>query len=354
MKILAMSSMVIDKDHYILTSISSLGMWPVPGEIRTKEENGDFDLLMNHLQHGKGVWVSRVKGSISIIDIHLTEKLWDARALAFAPHDRCDAHSKLTNFCFKNDLLPVPTVREDGPVMAQGRLAGALQELFERGDEKECEGWLEMKTQLERIIRKRMAERNEADYHETCDRCRLIGPPNSQRESSLQGDILLRTPPEMDETAIRAYPTRDDFMIVDYHTKRKGKGRCFRGCTKSACTFACGVDPSKAWYKSMSPLKYMTKCLFVSESDSKSRSEAESQGISDEDTSDAKSREKSHNAVRSSTRHLPYWPHNWEIKCNDSKKCNDPKWKGFKCPYTETTCPGTFPECPHVIYQKPG
>ncbi|KAH7391249.1 hypothetical protein BKA64DRAFT_644557 [Cadophora sp. MPI-SDFR-AT-0126] len=292
MTILVRSSMVIDKDNFIFRSMTTLSKWPDYRQIAAKEENGDFDVLMNLLQRGRCVWVSRKKGRKSIIDIPLSENLWDARTLVFASHNASDGHNLLGSFCDEVDFLANPDVQEGSPIMVRGRLGGALQELVEICEEKDS-------------IRANLNKKNHS-------------------------------------------------MLAGSDAKGKGKATCFRGCKKRAYTTDCGVGPKKPWYTSLSTFKYKAKGLFTSESESKSEFEFESESEHEESESspDSDSADDMGNEEpRPLAARLPA-PQSWKMHFNHFVECNDPNWTDFKCSRIKAGYPGTFLECHHALFKK--
>ncbi|KAG4435281.1 hypothetical protein IFR05_009241 [Cadophora sp. M221] len=347
MRVLQRAAIVIDKDHGILQDNYALSSWPKRGKITVKKEGADFDILINHLQRGRRIWVSRTKNRKSVIDIPRTERLWDARTLAYASHYHTSAHMPLIRICQGYEPKSWSATTRSGPKMARGKMAGALQELSEkRREEAKCDGFLEMTTQLERIIRKGM------DEDIPCARCRhnRIFTNPRMRRSSLEDDCVRELPawdtasenPEavcfdqddpgldsdgMDILAKKNLPGPNRY--VDRDPKRKNKKTCFRDCYSKACTKKCGIDPNK-----------IQKSWFWRTPKSKPEPPAEEKKP-DIDIS------KPRQLIR--TRPCTA---GWEVHYYSSIECNEPSWEGFRCTVKE--CPKSYPGCPHAEFVKPG
>ncbi|KAH9207306.1 hypothetical protein DL95DRAFT_415766 [Leptodontidium sp. 2 PMI_412] len=355
MRVLQSATIVIDKNHDILKDSYALSSWPKHGKIAVKKEGGDFDILMNHLQRGRRIWVCRTKSRKSVVDIPRTEKLWDARTLVFDSHRHVGAHMPLIRICQGDEPDNWTAAEKSRARMARDRLAGSLQELVERGNELECDGFLEMTTQLESIIRKGMDERAQTYRDDPCGRCRhnITFASPRMRMFSLEDDCVRELPshdtgspdvenPEagyldLDDSDVDA-PVKNTLLermgpdrysrFVDLDPKRKNKKICFRDCHTKACTKGCSIDPNKirrSWFKRAlnlkpDPVKEKKPDIYLP---------------------------KSRPLIRSRP-----CPPGWEMQYYSSIECNKQSWKGFRC--TIDRCPKSYPGCPHADFVKPG
>jgi hypothetical protein len=89
---IARASVWIDGDHPILADFGMLSA--SPGEGPTLDENGDNDILRNHVLKRRWVWITRLHHRRRVIDISRTEEFYDARVAYFNGAD-----CYLQNFC---------------------------------------------------------------------------------------------------------------------------------------------------------------------------------------------------------------------------------------------------------------
>ncbi|CZT46998.1 uncharacterized protein RSE6_07519 [Rhynchosporium secalis] len=177
-KIIEKMELHMDRDDSIFLNTPLWSSYPEPGHMPIKENN-DFDILTNHIQHGRHVWVTEVQTHFgfelknrSILNTRHTQDLWRARTLVYAPHDDPKAHDPLIKFCqgdgpIWSKVLGISSLLKSD--VLQSTMAGRI----EGCSEAERQAWLEVKWHLPYIVRHSVAHKSDDNYREICEKCRI-------------------------------------------------------------------------------------------------------------------------------------------------------------------------------------